>query len=86
MEPSGPEPPRYCATCSNWEWDGQGAEPLLRKCNHPFWSCEQDSRFRCYYFEQRKPHAAHPTTPLPPNGSSRERENYIDSDFRESGD
>ena len=62
MEPSeqNSEPPvrrtiKCCEFCSYWEWDGTGSAPLLAKCNHSFWSCEQDSRYRCHYFEERKP-------------------------------
>lgn len=63
MEPSEQEPEptvrrtiiHCCEFCTYWEGAGQSPVPLLAKCNHSFWSCEQDSRFRCHYFEERKP-------------------------------
>lgn len=54
MEPVGPEPkpnrPRTiihcCEFCYFWERQGE----WIGMCNHTFWSCVQDSRFRCHYF------------------------------------
>jgi hypothetical protein len=54
MEPDAPIP--CCANCSFWGWSGFGPEPLLARCSHEFWACEQDSRFRCHYFKLRPSH------------------------------